>query len=91
MWATGILTFFIHTTGGHGAQSLEDVRRGGFTLERGPRHLPQPFNSDVHNSVTGRVKGLGYWLAAVEVDVGQMLDKANHKGPGSLTNVNHFA
>ena len=54
-------------------------------------HLPQPFNSDVRYSVTGRVKVFGYWLAAVVADVGQMLGKANHKGPGSLTNVDHFA
>ena len=54
-------------------------------------HLPQPFNSDVRYSVTGRVKVFGYWLAAVVADVGQMLGKANHKGPGSLTNVYHFA
>ena len=54
-------------------------------------HLPQPFNSNVRNSVTGRVKVLGYWLAAVVADVSQMLGKANHKGPGSLTNVDHFA
>ena len=45
--------------------------------------------TDVHNS--HRVKVLGYWLAAVVADVGQMLGKANHKGPGSLTNVDHFA
>ena len=50
-----------------------------------------PFYSDVRNSVTGRVKVLGYWLAAVVADVGQMFGKANHKGPGSLTNVDHFA
>ena len=59
-WATGILAFFIHTTGGHGAQSLDDVRLHVFTLEGVPLHLPQPFNSDVRNSVTGRVKVLGY-------------------------------
>ena len=61
------------------------------TLERVPMHLPQPFNSDVHNSVTGRIKMLGYWLAVVVADVGQMLGKANHKGPGSLTNINRVA
>ena len=71
-WATGMLTFFIHITGGHGAQSLDDVRLHVFTLERIPMHLPEPFNSDVRNSVTGRVKVLGYWLAAVVADVGQM-------------------
>ena len=78
-WATGILTFFIHTTRGHGAQSLDDVGLHVFTFERVPTHLLQPFNSDVRNSVTGRVKVLGYWLAAV---VGMS---------GSLTNVDHFA
>ena len=80
-----MFTFLIHKTGGHGAQSHV------FMLERVPMYLPQPLNSDVRNSVTGRVKVLGYWLAAVVADVGQMLGKANHKGPGSLTNVNHFA
>ena len=54
-------------------------------------YLPQTFNSDVRNSVTGRVKVSSSWLAAVVADVGQMLGKANHKGPGSLTNVDHFA
>ena len=54
-------------------------------------HLAQPLNTDVRNSVTGRVKVLGDWFAAIVADVGQMLGKANHKGPGSLTNVNHFA
>ena len=37
---------------------------------------------------------LGYWLAVVVADVGQMLGKANHKGSGtsgSLTNVDHVA
>ena len=54
-------------------------------------HLPQPFNSDVRNSVTGRVNVLGNWLASVVADVGQMFGKANHKGPGILTNLDHFA
>ena len=90
-WATGILTFFIHTTGGHSAQSLDDVGLHVFTLERVPMYLPQPLNSDVRNSVTGRVNVLGNWLASVVADVGQMFGKANHKGPGSLTNVDHFA
>ena len=76
-WATGILTLFIHTTGGHGAQSLDDVGLHVFTFERVPTHLLQPFNSDVRNSVTGRVKVLAYWLAAVVADVGQMLGKVN--------------
>ena len=62
-----------------------------FTLEKVPMHLPQPFNSDVRSSVTGTVKVLGYWLAAVVADVGQMLGKANHKGPGSLTDVDRVA
>ena len=54
-------------------------------------HLPQPFNFYVRNSVTGRVKVLGYWLAAVVADVGQMLGKANRKGPGRVTNVDPVA
>ena len=44
-----------------------------FTLERVPMHWPRPFNSDVCNSVTGRVKVLGYRLAVVVVNVSQML------------------
>ena len=78
-------------TGGHGAQSLDDVGLHVFTFERVPMYLPQPFNSDVRNSVTGRVKVLGYWLAAVVADVGQMLGKANYKGPGGPTDVDRVA
>ena len=82
------LTVLIHTTSGQGVQSPDDVRLHVVTLDTIPKHLPEPFNSDVHNSVTGRVKVLGYWLAA---DVGQMLGKANHKGAGRLDNVDHAA
>ena len=60
-------------------------------LERVPKHLPQPFNSDIQNSLTSRLKGLGYWLAAVVADVSQMLGKVNHKGPGYLANIDHVA
>ena len=86
-----ILTFLIHTTRGHGAQSLDDVTLHVFMLERVPKHLPQPFNSDIQNSLTSRLKGLGYWLAAVVADVSQMLGKVNHKGPGYLANIDHVA
>ena len=43
-------TFVIHTTKGHSAKSLDNVRFHVFTLERVPMHLPQPFNSDVQKS-----------------------------------------
>ena len=35
--------------------------------------LPQPFNSDIRNGMTGRVKVLGYRFAVVVADVIQML------------------
>ena len=49
--------------------------------------LPQAFNSDVCNGMTGRVKVLGYRLAEVVADVSQMLRKRNREGPGCLTNI----
>ena len=41
--------------------------------------------------MTGRVKVLGYRHAAVVADVIQMLRKTNHKGPGSITNIDEVA
>ena len=67
---------------------LSDVRLHVFSLKGVPMQLPQPFNSDVRNGMTGRVKVLGYRFAAVVADVGQMLRETNREGPGSLTNMN---
>ena len=61
---------------------LSDVR-----LQESPCNCHNPFNADVRNGMTGRVKVLGYRFAAVVADVGQMLRETNREGPGSLTNI----
>ena len=68
-------------------KSLGDVRLHVFSPKGVPMQLPQAFNSDVCNGMTGRVKVLGYRLAEVVADVSQMLRKRNREGPGCLTNI----
>ena len=63
-----------------------------FSLKEVPiMQLPQSFNSDVRNGMTGRVNVLGYRLAALVADVSQMLRKTNREGPGCLTNIDEVA
>ena len=65
----------------HIRKSLDDVRLHVFSLKGVPMQLPQSFNSDVRNGMTGRINVLGYRLAALVADVSRC------EGPGCLTNI----